>query len=176
MKTSTQSLITIGVAATAIALLAPGRLASQYASPVNVMNSKSAPALIRDTDNPRRTPYVSTVIGTSCNPECHFTPVPNNMRLVITHVDATVYRPPTDGLQSIRLTTNSFDSAYPEFTAGATIAGLAVFNCSHAVEYYAEPGSTPRLEFTSFGYVQPSSATLTGYLIDCTTGCAAIVH
>jgi hypothetical protein len=185
MKRPIISIVTAMAAVAAIGLLAPRRLASQYATPVNVMNSKSGPALIRDTDNARRTPYVSSVNGvnaTLCNPQCPFTAVPTNMRLVITHFDALINVPNSSGSLAYILLYqpgNSFtpNIAYPEFTCGAPGSNVTQCMSSRAVEYYVEAGSMPTVLFVGAnGPVSLATATLTGYLIDCTNGCAPIVH
>jgi hypothetical protein len=159
--------------------MSPRQLVSQYASPVNIMNSKASPANTRDTDNRARAPYVSTVQSGACGSgECSFTAVPANMRLVVTHLDAVITIPSTQGITDIILSKlGSPDKAFPQWMAAAPISGFNNYIVSQALDYYVDGGGLPTLDIgTTTGFAVPNTATLTGYLVDCTTGCAAIVH
>jgi len=172
--------ITVAGIAFVIGLVTPQRLGSQYASPVNVMNSKSAPAMIRDTDGAARTPYHVTMNGTDCGPPCSFPNVPANKRLVITHFDALVdLNVSQENLTDMTLTNSSGNqSVFPLFSSLPPDAGIKVFLSSRAVEFYVDAGDNPVAFFDELdsGGVAPVSVTLTGYLVDCTNSCAPIVH
>ncbi len=162
-----------------IGLITPQRLGSQYASPVNIMNSKAAPAMIRDTDNAARTPYQSTMGSPACNPNCIFPSVPANKRLVITHFDAQVlFNVGQDPLSFMGITNSSSSAtAIPEFSAIPPFAGINVYTSSRAVEFYLDAGDSPVAFFgTINGNVAPGFVTLSGHLVDCTNGCAPIAH
>ena len=175
LKTALSGIAVAGVAFT-VGIFTPQRLGSQYSSPVNVMNSKAAPALTRDMDRASRSPYQSTLLGASCNPTCSFGSVPPNQRLVITHFDALVFS--TSGLERIILSAQfSLNRVFPEFSAGASDGGFNNFISSRPVEYYIDPGGIPQAVFlTTAGFAAPFSVTLTGYLLDCTSGCAPIAQ
>ena len=135
--------------------------------------------MIRDTDSAARTPYQSTMSGSACNPTCFFPIVPANKRLVITHFDADVFiNVGQDSLIEMVLTNSSRGpTALPEFSTLPPGAGFKVYVSSRAVEFYVEAGDNPVASFgTINGGVAPGNVTLTGYLVDCTNGCAPIAH
>jgi hypothetical protein len=55
-------------------------------------------------------------------------------------------------------------------------AGDNTFISSRSVQFYVDAGSAPLVHFNASQGVYPVSLTLTGYLLDCTSGCAAIAQ
>jgi hypothetical protein len=141
-------------------------------------------ALVQNVDEHGRIPYQSTSQGGNCNGvlqcDAFFPAVPNNKRLVITHFDTLVFVQNSGSLIYMFLSTApatfSSNKAYPEFTAGPPYAGDNTFISSRSVQFYVDAGSAPVVHFNASQGVYPVSLTLTGYLLDCTSGCAAIAQ
>jgi hypothetical protein len=139
-------------------------------------------ALVQNVDEHGRIPYQSSSQNSNCGPgilqcDVFFLPVPNNKRLVITHLDTFVLVNNSGSLIYMYLSTATSSSrAYPEFTAGPPVAGESTYISSRAVEYYIDAGSTPVVHFNATQQAAPLTITLTGYLVDCTSGCAAIAQ
>lgn len=135
-------------------------------------------ALVPNMDEHGRIPYQGTSTSANCGTlQCDvtFPVVPNNKRLVITHFDAFVTVNNSGILIVMFLTTATSSSrAYPEFMAGAQTGGVSTFISGRAVQFYVDAGNAPVVHFQASDKVVPLSLTLTGYLLDCTTGCAAI--
>jgi hypothetical protein len=139
-------------------------------------------ALVQNVDEHGRIPYQSTSQNSNCTVnslqcDVFFPPVPNNKRLVITHFDTFVLVNNFGGLIFMYLSTPaSTNRAYPEFTAGTPTAGDSTFLSSRAVEFYVDAGGTPLVHFNANQTVVPLTITLTGYLLDCASGCAAVAQ
>jgi len=139
-------------------------------------------ALVQNVDEHGRIPYQSSSQNSNCGPgilqcDVFFPAVPNNKRLVITHFDTFVLVNNSGNLIYMYLSTaTSSNRAYPEFTAGPPFAGDSTYVSSRPVEYYVDAGSAPVAHFNATQQVAPLTITLTGYLVDCTSGCAAIAQ
>jgi hypothetical protein len=138
-------------------------------------------ALVQNMDERGRIPYQSTSINSNCSGtlqcDVFFSTVPTNKRLVITHVDTFVTVNNTGSLINIFVSTaTSSNRAYPEFTAGPQTAGVSTFLSSRAVQLYVDAGAAALVHFQATDKVFPLSVTLTGYLLGCTIGCAAIAQ
>jgi hypothetical protein len=139
-------------------------------------------ALVQNMDEHGRIPYQSSSQNSNCGAnilqcDVFFPVVPNNKRLVITHFDTFVLVNNLGNLIFMYLSTpTSTNRAYPEFTAGTPTAGDSTFLSSRAVEFYVDGGSAPLVHFNATQTVAPLTITLTGYLVDCASGCAAIAQ
>ena len=161
-------------AAVAIGLVLPQRLGSQYATPVNVMNSKAAPALIRDTDNPARAPYFSNVVlplSGTCN-SVSDQAVPAGKTLVVEFLSAKLF---VDTGVKPYLTINQANPAQTasyELDLPAVFAGLGgngdLYIVAQPVKLYV-----PSLQSLQFGTCQSGGSgfslgghvVVSGYLI-----------
>ncbi len=175
------SVTTAMVTAAAIGLLTPKRLASQYASPVKVMNSSSGPAIGSLIDDPGRTPYFSqqgTSFGASANVVMTFPVVPPNHRLVVLHVGGYYNRnsgtAPTLAILSSPSPSQYFSEFLTPIGGGATTFDVPVLA-------YFDAGQQPQTSvltldgspaFNSF-----ATSTLIGYMLDCSAApCAPVAH
>jgi len=146
------------------------------------LHAQARAALIQNVDEHGRIPYQATGTSNTCNGllqcDVFFPAVPNNKRLVITHFDAFVSVNNTGSLIALSLSTATSNAkAYPEFMTGAQVGGaggVSTFISSRAVLFYADAGAAPVVHFNATATVFPVSLTLTGYLLDCTNGCAAM--
>jgi hypothetical protein len=141
-------------------------------------------ALVQNVDERGRIPYQATYLNTTClgnlfHCDYNFAAIPNNKRLVITHFDAAYQVNNFGGLQDVVLSTAGIccSAAYPEFTAGAPSSGNNSFSSSRVIEYYVDAGNAVKVHVDATDFIIPiARLTLTGYLLDCTSGCAAIAQ
>jgi hypothetical protein len=153
----------LAAGALTVGLLVPQRLVSQYASPVNVMNSKAAPAQIRNTDNPALQPFEEQLTLTGGGSVFSFNggfTVPAGKRLVIQDVQ---FRDLTAGdIFSISVVSNSaFVSffALPQFASG-----LYLFDFRGPI--YADPGPVSIEVQTQYSPTGTQPATVSGYYVN----------
>ncbi len=181
----------IGTAGAALAflvlviLLSPHQSQAQYATPVRVTNSASAPAIDSSVDEPGRIPYesVQSVLTQNCPSHafCNFTfpAVPAGRRLVVLRLTGSFTLAPSPSAVSVLVGVFG-NGAGTIFDAPALTNGLSVFD--QPVLTYYDAGSIPLVQIqpvnTSFGTPTDSlSVILHGYLLDCSAApCAPIAH
>jgi hypothetical protein len=164
----------LAAGALALGLLTPQRLNSQYASPVNVMNSKTAPALTRDTDNGARAPWLSAVIlpSTGTCSSVSDQPVPAGKTLVVEFLTAKLDMEP--GAKPLLFSTHPILGGTTELDFPTTFAGNN-FQFSGADTYVTS--QTTKLYVPSFnsltwgvcatgGSSQGGRIVVSGYLVN----------
>ncbi len=177
MKRIFTPLITAVVVAAAMGLLAPRRLASQYATPVKVMNTSSGPAIGSLIDDPGRTPFQYVTPDVACSGPCiyNLVPVPASHRLVIEHLGGVV------GLASkaaVQVFVSCFNCG-DERTNGIYLPdqSISVQTFSTPAQLFFDAGQVPQLFVTSLASINNPAVTVSGYLVDCSAApCAPIAH
>ena len=156
-----------------------------YSTPVQVMNTSSAPAIGADAEKLARIPYQSTYRTTTCvnvtNCFFQFAPAPPGFRLVVEHISgifelASNATAPATGLieGSNFLNTFGFTSTNGQIFNGTIMSG--VNQPTHMVFDNSE-GDPVAFVYGDYPSIQglPSFITLSGYLENCSiTGCPAI--
>ena len=171
--------IAIAFAASLTALAAPvgGAVAATPTVQVDVANPATNPALTRSVDDPGRIAYQSTAACELDAPAraCFFDflAVPKNHRLVVQHVSGFLLFGADARGADVQLEGGA-NTARSSFIAPPSFLAEGLFD--QTVLQYIDAGSAARL--TVFADIVPdsnSSATISGYLLDCaTTPCAAI--
>jgi hypothetical protein len=171
-------------------LAAPRRGEAQYATPVRVTNSSSAPAIGSSVDDPGRVPYVSqAALGSqSCQlNECvfNFPPIPAGRRLVVQQVSGFIQLGAGTSIAARVAMPLTSTSGQGEFTVNAIPDqgnNLASFNQPYLA--YVDGGQSPvvfvisiNTLFSSISLNASEAVTLKGYLLDCTAApCSPIAH
>jgi len=140
------------------------------------------PALVKNTDEPGRLSYQTTVtfVGgdTSCPTQSFcivpFPAVPAGKRLVVEQISVLAIvagGSPNFVAFGDFFVTNQGNIAMvtPAFVAGGGILGSTFWFLDRPVKVYYDPGSTPKVKIGTAGaFSLPSNMSLTGYLIDAT--------
>jgi hypothetical protein len=169
---------------TGAVLFSEKRVEAQYASPVKVMNTTSAPAISSNMDDPGRIPYNSEQIA-NANGESFtltYAVVPANHRLVVTQITSNLQLTNNDPI-GMDITAESNAVFGPSFflpqTANA-FNGTFYSKVTQPVLVYFDGGQTPRvgvLDYNGSGFNGQAVVSLTGYMLDCSAApCAAIAH
>ena len=173
---------TAGVAAalaaslTAFAAPVGGAVAATPTVQVDVANPATNPALTRSVDDPGRIAYQSTAECILDSNACSFDfpAAPKNHRLVVQHVSGTLAFAAGGGRGARVTLDGGANDALSSFIAPPSFLGEILFD--QPILQYFDAGSAPFLlaeADTTLNSV--SSATISGYLLDCaTTPCAAI--
>lgn len=133
-------------------------------------------ALIQNTDEPGRIPYQAS---SACSGVgicfADFPPVPPNKRLVITRVVGSAQAMTTGGVVSSVGVAAVGPRVTPPIPINFVSAGSQAVSFNDSVITYADAGYVPRVSaVASASQLQIGEAGIFGYLLDCTTGCAAI--
>lgn len=139
-------------------------------------------ALVSNVDDPGRIPYQSqrACIFSSGSCVVSFPPVPDGKRLVITHVSGSLQ----DTLPGGTLVLGNLSSFGTSIAITVTFTGSSggsnYFTFDQSALLFYDARLHPEVTMTVGAFGQPSNSfasfTLTGYMLDCTTGpCAAIV-
>jgi hypothetical protein len=168
--------VAAALAASLTVLAAPvgGAVAATPTVQVDVANPATNPALTRSVDDPGRIAYQSTAACVLDSNACSFDfpAVPKNHRLVVQHVSGQLFGGNATGAK-VNLSGGA-NQAVSSFLAPRSFQGASQFD--QPVLQYFDAGSAPFLlaeADTTLNSV--SSATISGYLLDCaTTPCAAI--
>jgi len=165
-----------------------------YATPVQVTNTSSAPAISSLIDEPGRAPYVSSVLdlGKNCSLgfECDFifAPVPAGHRLVVEELCGFIqfnYNP--GAWVEVFLSASGASFGQGQFIVNGTTFGNSGFGGTRAsftqpFHAYFEAGDTPVISVQARNGSFPNDnstevATLKGHFIDCSAApCTPIVH
>jgi len=156
-----------------------------YATPVQVMNTSSAPAIGVDAEKQARIPYQSSYRTTTCtgltNCFFSFTAAPNGYRLVVENlsglfeINNAATAPPTGLLEgSSFLNVFAFTAANGQIFNGTIMSGINI-----PVKMVFDPQEGNPVAFVYGNYPSitglPSTMTLSGYLENCSiTGCPTI--
>jgi hypothetical protein len=188
-------LIGIGAAiavAGLISLFTARRIEAQYASPVRVTNTTSAPAIGSLTDERGRIPYQSTATGTfvgggGCfahsNCQFNFAQVPAGHRLVVEQLSGQLQYTASPSGSNVFIGYGDNGSATILGGLFAPLMGAPTQTSSfdHPLKGFVEPGQSP----FATAFVTDNSPTLgsqlqmtlIGYLLDCTAApCRAITQ
>jgi hypothetical protein len=156
-------------------------------------------ALIASIDEPGRAPYESLATffasspvcavaggGTGCNLD--FPSVPAGKRLVLTNITGVIFVTSPGLVRDLQLgsTTVAFRGLIPSALIGPILAPLGgtdnMVGVSASVKHFFDAGDHPRLlvttEPTQLSNLDISEITLSGYLVDCSTGgpCSTVVR
>lgn len=156
-----------------------------YSTPVQVMNTSSAPAIGVDAEKQARVPYQSTYRTTTCvnvtNCFFLFAPAPQGFRLVVENISgilelANNATAPATGLieGSNFLNTFGFTSTNGQIFNGTIMSGV---NQPTRMVFDSSEGSPVAFVYGDYPSIQglPSFITLSGYLENCSiTGCPTI--
>jgi hypothetical protein len=170
--------VAAALAASLTALVVPsdGARAASPTSNVIVVNPATEPALTRNVDDPGRIAYQSRADCVLDSNFCSFTfpAVPKNHRLVVEHVSGLLAFVAGDGRGARVTLDGGANGALSSFIAPPSFLGETAFD--QPVLQYFDAGSAPVLgALTDINLQSGSSATISGYLLDCaTTPCAAI--
>ena len=156
-----------------------------YSTPVQVMNTSSAPAMGADVEKLARIPYQSSYRTTTCtgvtNCFFSFTAAPSGYRLVVENLSGlfeisnAATAPPTGLLEgSSFLNVFAFTAANGQIFNGTIMSGINI-----PVKMVFDPSEGNPVAFVYGDYPSitglPSVMTLSGYLENCTiTGCPTI--
>ncbi len=128
-------------------LLVPGRSGAQYASPVNVMNAKSAAAWTRDAENPVRNHFagmVTVVAGNGVNTACANAFVSSPGIMVVEQVSALSQSAPQIDSADIRPVTNGLATIFP-----LEVDHVSTFPTAYRqLRVYQDPSTPPKFCFT----------------------------
>ena len=156
-----------------------------YSTPVQVMNTSSAPAIGVDAEKLARIPYQSTYRTTTCvnvtNCFFSFTAAPQGFRLVVENISgifelANNATAPVTGLieGSNFLNTFGFTSTNGQIFNGTIMSSV---NQPTRMVFDSSEGNPVAFVYGDYPSIQglPSFITLSGYLENCSiTGCPAI--
>ena len=156
-----------------------------YSTPVQVMNTSSAPVIGVDAEKQARIPYQSTYRTTTCvnvtNCFFQFTPAPSGYRLVVENISgifelSNSATAPATGLieGSNFLNTFGFTSTNGQIFNGTIMSGV---NQSTRMVFDSSEGNPVAFVYGFYPSIQglPSFITLSGYLENCAiTGCPTI--
>ena len=156
-----------------------------YSTPVQVMNTSSAPAIGVNAENLARIPYQSTYRTTTCvnvtNCFFQFTAAPQGYRLVVENLSgilelANNATAPATGLieGSNFLNTFGFTSTNGQIFNGTIMSGV---NQPTRMVFDSSEGNPVAFVYGDYPSIQglPSFLTLSGYLENCSvTGCPTI--
>jgi hypothetical protein len=170
--------VAAALAASLTALAAPvgGAVAATPTVQVDVANPATNPALTRSVDDPGRIAYQSMAVclldSTTCSFD--FPAVPKNHRLVVQHVSGSLMFAAGGGRGARVTLDGGANGAFSSFIAPTPFLGDSLFD--QPVLQYFDAGSAPVLVGIADVMLNSvSSATISGYLLDCaTTPCAAI--
>lgn len=170
--------VAAALAASLAALVVPidAARAASPTSNVIVLNPATEPALTRNVDDAGRIPYQSRAACVLDSNFCsfNFPAVPKNHRLVVEHVSGFLAFAAGNGRGARVTLDGGANGALSSFIAPPSFLGESVFDQS--VLQYFDAGSAPLLgALADINLSSASSATISGYLLDCaTTPCAAI--
>jgi len=169
----TSAAAALAASLTAFAAPIDGAVAAPPAVQVDVANPATNPALTRSVDDPGRIAYQNTAACVLDSNACSFDfpAVPKNHRLVVQHVSAVLGGNATGALVNL---SGGANQATSSFVAPHSFQGEIRFD--QPVLQYIDAGSAPFLLAVADVTLTPfSSATISGYLLDCAmTPCAAI--
>lgn len=155
-----------------------------YSTPVQVMNTSSAPAIGVDAEKLARIPYQSVQSTTSCNGNtgCYlqFTSPPSGTRLVIQHVSGFFWQAPgTTSPAGFYIDIGLNGTVFvPSQLIQSTNGGVVFSMANQDALAYIDAGSGVA-GFAEGAWLtgQPVTVAVTGYLENCAiTGCPAIQH
>ena len=133
-------------------------------------------ALVSNVDEPGRIPYQTDQGCNAATGICSaaLPPVPAGKRLVITNVSGTAETTQPNGNLLLLRLSGSPETFIPTTFQGTNPSNVFVFN--QTVLKFYDAGATPTVELDGTeGTPALARFTLSGYLLDCTTGpCAAI--
>ncbi len=162
-------------AASLLSLFTARRIEAQYASPVRVMNTASAPAIHSGIDDPGRVPYQSTQFTTQCSglSVCSFIfgAVPSGHRLVITHLAGAFAYNGFPSEVDVTFGTNVQFGGFSPAVQTILTKPLSIFD--RAAAGYVDGGTSVTLNAYANGTVfstalgAAQNVTLMGYLVDC---------
>ena len=198
------AVVSLVIAAEALAASGPPAIVSGQPVPVIVTNPSTAPAsttvdnpatepaLTSSVDDPGRIPYQARLSSNDCVSAggCIITPppVPSGKRLVIQHaaLETFIAQTTRQGATFVELSfalapagTNQLLSAFQVPILGPDLAnGLFRVAGDQAVQFYVDGGQSFLVQPDTNGTFQGAPIiSLTGYLLDCTvSSCAAIAH
>jgi hypothetical protein len=128
-------------------------------------------ALVRNIDEPGRSPYQSAVLNGAFTPDTcfvEFAPVPPNKRLVVEHVSAYVAVGGATTLLLGKFLVPNLANGPKVFFSAASV-GFQQWATSQSMTLYVEPGGVPRVAFTITSNIPcTASGNLSGHLIDLT--------
>ena len=129
------------------------------------------PLPVREVDDPGRIPYESLQTIGAGQDRFTFPAVPAGHRLVIQHVSAIVIFPSDVSDVTVAVTSpEGFSTFLPPIFANST-------RFDQPVQLYVDAGNSPKVVVGANSAVNIGSATLTGYLLDCTAApCAKIAQ
>jgi|SRR6516162_8135157 len=162
--------VAAALAASLTALVAPihGARAASPTSNVIVVNPATEPALTRSVDDPGRIAYQSTAECILDSNACSFDfpAAPKNHRLVVQHVSGTLAFAAGGGRGARVTLDGGANGAFSSFIAPTPFLGDSLFD--QPVLQYFDAGSTPILvAIADVMLTSVSSATISGYLLDC---------
>ena len=147
---------------------------------VKVVNTPTAPALVRDVDNPARQPFqpnVGITIGDGAPAGGALLDVPSGKQLVIEYVSASVQLPTGQKVRELRVATLQGSTVLSHFlgaTFQATVGGsttVDIFILSQVTRLYSNPG-TSSVEFSVIRNNSSGtgfySLSISGYLVNVT--------
>ena len=167
--------VAAALAASLTAFAAPinAARAATPTSNVIIVNPATEPALTRSVDDPGRIAYQITAACVLDTDACafDFPAVPQNHRLVVQHISGLLVGNVTGALVIL---IGGANGALSSFIAPPSFQGASQFD--QPVLQYFNAGSAPSLTAVADAtLISFSSATISGYLLDCaTTPCAAI--
>ena len=126
---------------------------------------------VREVDDPGRIPYESEQTIGAGQDRFVFPAVPAGHRLVIQQVSAIVIFPVDVSYVTVAVTSpEGFSTFLPPIFANST-------RFDQPVQLYVDAGNSPKVVVGANSAVNIGSATLTGYLLDCTAApCAKIAQ
>jgi hypothetical protein len=129
-------------------------------------------ALVRNVDEPGRSPYQSEVRNGPLTPNTcflEFAPVPPNKRLVVEHLSAYMGVGGTTSLLLGQFSTPNLVDGPKVFFSAASV-GPFQWATSQQMSVYVEPGGVPRVAFSVTSNISCAvfSGNLSGHLIDLT--------
>jgi hypothetical protein len=157
-----------------------------YSTPVQVMNTSSAPAVSVDAERLARIPYQSAYLATTCTgvTSCffRFSPAPAGYRLVVENVSGWFQLSngagPANGVLESSNVSNIFLCGFTTIN-GPISNGLILASVNQSTRMLFDPSDGAPAVFVTGNFPAVtgvnSDVTLTGYLENCSiTGCPAI--
>ena len=158
-----------------------------YNTPVQVMNTSSAPALGADVEKLARIPYESTAVGSNCPSgggvgACffNFAAVPAGYRLVVENLSGYFQISPAATAALMGYVENNSFRIKAGFTAPLgqiDLGGHIQCAFDNPTRFYADPGEGVFAVASANWSNGSTSMVLSGYLENCSiTGCPAVQH
>jgi hypothetical protein len=164
----------------AIMLFSARRIEAQYSSPVRVLNTSAAPAIVSSIDDPGRIPYLAGQSTNLSSPQSSVTftfgAVPANHRLVVQRIIGYYGLSTSSATTSISLNTSASVFITNLFTPSAAFTN----QFDAPVLAYFDAGQQPQTSAYAQGaavFTNSAFSTLIGYMLDCSAvPCSAIAH